>query len=215
MMDASLLLGFLAVALLAYASPGPDWFVVLRSAAHSRRNGLLSSLGLITGLAVHTIAASIGVSALLLASAEAFALVKLAGALYLGFLGIRALQSAYRTWKHPQGAADETPERDAGPAIKVWASAFAANVLNPKAALFFVAVLPQFVTESAPVLPQILLLGGADILLGCVFWAAFTLTVARFRTLLQRRRARIALDTASGTALIGLGCALALTSRTT
>jgi threonine/homoserine/homoserine lactone efflux protein len=96
----------------------------------------------------------------------------------------------------------------------VWASAFAANVLNPKAALFFVAVLPQFVTESAPALPQILLLGGADILLGCVFWAAFTLTVSRFRFLLQRRRARIALEAASGTALVGLGGALAFTSRT-
>jgi threonine/homoserine/homoserine lactone efflux protein len=213
-MDTSLLLGFLAVALLAYVSPGPDWFVILRSAAHSRRSGLLSSLGLITGLAVHTIAASIGVSALLLASSEAFTIVKLAGALYLGFLGIRALHSAYRTWKHPQEAADQTPERDVGPATKVWASAFAANVLNPKAALFFVAVLPQFVTESAPALPQILLLGGADILLGCVFWAAFTLTVSRFRFLLQRRRARIALEAASGTALVGLGGALAFTSRT-
>lgn len=213
-MDASSLLGFLAVALLAYVSPGPDWFVVLRSAARARRDGLLSSLGIVSGLAVHTIAAGIGVSALLLASAEAFTIVKLAGALYLGFLGIRALQSAYRTWKHPQEAAEGSPERDEASAGRVWASAFAVNVLNPKAALFFIAVLPQFVTESAPVLPQILLLGGADILLGCVFWLAFTLTVARFRALLQRRRARIALDAASGTALIGLGGALALTSRT-
>lgn len=213
-MDTSLLLGFLAVALLAYVSPGPDWFVVLRSAAHSRRDGLLSSLGIVSGLAVHTIAASLGVSALLLASAEAFTVVKIAGALYLGFLGIRALQSAYGTWKHPQEAADDTPEREEASAGKVWASAFAVNVLNPKAVLFFIAVLPQFVTESAPVLPQILLLGGADILLGCLFWAAFTVTVSHFKALLQRRRARIALDAASGTALVGLGGALALTSRT-
>lgn len=212
-MEVSLLLGFLAVALLAYIAPGPDWFVVLRSAARSRRDGLLSSLGLITGLAIHTIAASIGVSALLLASAEAFAVVKIAGALYLGFLGIRALQSAYRTWRHPRENLPEPAERDPGSATKVWASAFAANVLNPKAALFFVAVLPQFVTESAPVLPQILLLGGADILLGCLFWSAFTFAVSHFRALLQRRRARIGLDAASGTALIGLGGALILTSR--
>jgi threonine/homoserine/homoserine lactone efflux protein len=213
-MNASLLLGFLAVALLAYVSPGPDWFVVLRSSARSRREGLLSSLGLITGLAAHTIAASLGVSALLLASAEAFTVVKIAGALYLGFLGIRALQSAYRSWRHPRQAADETSEPDGQSPMKVWASAFVSNVLNPKAALFFVAVLPQFVTESAPVLPQILVLGGADIVLGCVFWTVFTFTVSRLRGLLQRRRARITLDAASGTALIGLGAALALNNRT-
>jgi threonine/homoserine/homoserine lactone efflux protein len=213
MMDVSLLLGFLAVALLAYAAPGPDWFVVLRSAARSRRDGLLSSLGLLTGLAVHTLAASIGVSALLLASAEAFTAVKIAGAVYLCFLGVRALQSAYRTWRNPHQSPEETPELEQRPASAVWAQAFAANVLNPKAALFFVAVLPQFVTPSAPVLPQILLLGGADIRLGGVFWSAFTFAVSHFRALLQRRRVRISLDAASGTALIGLGGALVLTSR--
>jgi threonine/homoserine/homoserine lactone efflux protein len=213
-MNASLVLGFLAVALLAYVSPGPDWFVVLRSSARSRREGLLSSLGLITGLAAHAIAASLGVSALLLASAEALTVVKIAGALYLGFLGIRALQSACRSWRHPRQAAGEASEHDGRSPVKVWASAFVSNVLNPKAALFFVAVLPQFVTESTPVLPQILVLGGADIVLGCVFWTVFTLTVSRLRGLLQRRRARITLDAASGTALIGLGAALALNNRT-
>lgn len=213
-MEASLVLGFLAVAALAYVVPGPDWFVVLRSAARSRRSGLWSALGLSCGLAVHTLAAGLGVSALLLASAEAFTIVKIAGALYLAYLGIRALLSAARRWRHPDREAADDTEHEDGSVVRIWASAFTANVLNPKAALFFVAVLPQFLVTSSPVLPQILTFGALDILLGCVWWAAFVFAVSHFRAVLQRRRARIALDAVSGTALVGLGGALLLTSRT-
>ena len=212
-MEMSLVLGFLAVAALAYVVPGPDWFVVLRSAAHSRRSGLWSALGLSCGLAVHTLAAGLSISTILLASAEAFTVVKIAGALYLIYLGIRALLSATRRWRHPDRVAADETEHHEGSALRTWASAFAANVLNPKAALFFVAVLPQFLVQSSPVLPQILALGAFDILLGCSWWAAFVLAVSHFRAVLQRRRARIALDATSGTALIGLGGALMLTRR--
>lgn len=212
--DLHLLLAFSLVAVLAYVVPGPDWFVVLGRASRSRREGLLGALGVQCGLVVHMVAAAAGVSALLLASAEAFTVVKLAGACYLVVLGLRSLRSAHGTWRRreqPDPAPAETANGRGG--FGVWAQAFTANLLNPKAALFFVAVLPQFLSPSAPVAPQILLLGVLDIAIGCLWWALFVLTTARFSRFLARRRARIAVDTVSGLALTGLGGALALTSR--
>lgn len=212
-MDGVLVLGFLAAAGIALVIPGSDWFVVLRSAARSRRNGMWSALGLLCGLTVHLLAAGLGVSALLLASAEAFTVVKFLGAICLGFLGIRALLSAVRRWRHPEDATLEEAERTQGPAATSWASAFAANVLNPKAALFFVVVLPQFLERSSPVLPQVLILGAFGITLSALWWTGFVLAVSHFRAILQRRRALIAIDATSGVALVGLGGALLLTSR--
>lgn len=212
--DLHLLLGFSLIAVLAYVVPGPDWFVVLARASRSRREGLLAALGVQTGLVVHMLAAAAGISALLLASAEAFTVVKLAGACYLVVLGLRSLFSAHRTWRRRERSDQAAAGTGTGQAgVGVWAQAFTANVLNPKAALFFVAVLPQFLSPSAPVVPQILLLGVLDIAIGGLWWVLFVLTTARFSRLLARRRARIAVDTVSGLALTGLGGALALTSR--
>lgn len=212
-MDTPTIVAFAAVALLAYVVPGPDWFVILPSAARSRRDGFLSAAGALTGLTGHLVAAGLGVSALLLASAEAFTVVKILGAAYLLYLGVRALLSARRTWRESESAPAEQSESKGGAAGTVFLKAFVANILNAKAALFFVAVLPQFITPGEAFLPQIFVLGAVDILLGCAWWAVFVLTVSRFRALLRRRRARIAIDGASGVALIGLGGALAVGGR--
>jgi threonine/homoserine/homoserine lactone efflux protein len=210
--DALLVLGFMTAAAIALAIPGPDWFIVLRSAARSRRSGMWSALGLLCGLTVHLLAAGMGVSAILVASAEIFLVVKIAGALCLGYLGVRALLSAVRRWRRPEHPVVAEPEERHGPAGASWASAFAANVLNPKAALFFVAVLPQFLERSSPVLPQLLVLGALGLVLSAAWWTAFVLAVSHFRAILRRRRALIAIDATSGVALVGIGGALLLTS---
>ncbi|MFC7430449.1 MULTISPECIES: LysE family translocator [unclassified Agrococcus] len=211
-MDVLLVLGFLAAAAIALAIPGPDWFIVLRSAARSRRNGMWSALGLLCGLTLHLLAAGLGVSAILVASAEAFMVVKIAGAICLGVLGVRALIAAVRRWRARDEAVPAETEAIDEPVATSWASAFAANVLNPKAVLFFVAVLPQFLTTSAPVVPQLAVLGALGLVLSAAWWAAFVLAVSHFRAILRRRRALIAIDAASGTALVGIGGVLLLTS---
>ncbi|MFF7942366.1 LysE family translocator [Nocardia gamkensis] len=99
------------------------------------------------------------------------------------------------------------------PGAQVLAGAFTANVLNPKAALFFVAVLPQFLVPARPVTPQVLLLGALDIAIGGAWWLLFVVTTTRLHALLQRRRAQIAVDSLAGVALTGLGGALAFTDR--
>lgn len=155
-MTAATLAVFVGVALLAYVTPGPDWFLVLRRAAQGRRVGLVTALGVQAGLLVHMIVASVGVAAVLLSSAALFTLLKLVGAAYLAYLGIAALVDARRAdARRSDSAAEPTPP----PLLVVFRQALLANVLNPKAALFFVAVLPQFLSPTAPVAPQVLLSG--------------------------------------------------------
>jgi threonine/homoserine/homoserine lactone efflux protein len=213
-MDAHLVWGFAAAVLLAYVIPGPDWFVVLRHASRSRIAGMHAAAGVQCGLIVHMAAAAVGVSAILSTSAEAFTVVKLAGAAYLIVLGVRALRDGYRGWRGcaaERAAGVSSPA--AAPGAQVLARAFTANVLNPKAALFFVAVLPQFLAPARPVAPQVLLLGALDIAIGGAWWLLFVVTTTRLQALFQRRRAQIAVDSLAGVALTGLGGALAFTDR--
>jgi threonine/homoserine/homoserine lactone efflux protein len=201
----STILSFLAVALLAYVTPGPDWFVVMRHASRERRSGYAAALGVQSGLVVHMTAAALGVAAILLASAEAFTVLKLVGAAYLVYLGVQSLVRAGRS----SAAAGADPAHPVAPAWAIYRQAFLANVLNPKAALFFVAVLPQFLDTSRSVAPQVFLLGGLDIVLGLVWWALFTNVVGRVKRALGRDRTSRIVDRVAGVALIGLGGALA------
>jgi threonine/homoserine/homoserine lactone efflux protein len=213
-MDTHLMWGFVAAALLAYVIPGPDWFVVLRHASRSRVSGVSAALGVQSGLIVHMTVAALGLSAILLTSAEVFTVVKLLGAAYLAFLGVQALRDAYRGWRSSEPSAPTLSDDSvsSGPR-KVWAQAFAANVLNPKAALFFVAVLPQFVDPTSSVTLQIMTLGAIDIAIGVAWWFLFVFATVRLKSVLHRRRARIGLDTAAGVALCSLGGVLAATGR--
>lgn len=210
-MTVELLLAFTGVALLAYITPGPDWFVVMRHATTDHRTGIISALGVQSGLAVHMSAAALGVASLVLASTTAFTVLKIAGAAYLVYLGIQALvharRTAHGTEKHRLDV-DSKRSRSG-----VYGQSLLANVLNPKAALFFIAVLPQFLVAGAPMLPQVLLLGALDILLGFVWWICFVFGLAHITRLLSNRTSRVVMDRVSGVALIVLGGALALTNR--
>ncbi|MGJ9412844.1 LysE family translocator [Aeromicrobium sp. CF4.19] len=205
-MSLQLLLAFCGVAVLAYVTPGPDWFVVMRHAATSRRAGVVAAAGVQTGLVVHMAAAALGVAAVLVASAEAFTVLKLLGAAYLVYLGGQALlQSRYVRQEH----SDDAPVAQL-PLVTVYRQAAVANVLNPKAALFFLAVIPQFVAASGSVAAQVLVLGAIDIAIGLLWWAVFVVGVGGVRALLGHVRARTVIDRVAGVSLVGLGGALAL-----
>lgn len=207
-MSPSTILAFSAIALLAYVTPGPDWFVVMRHAVRSRRHGWVAAAGVQSGLLVHMTAAAVGVAAVVLASATAFSVLKWVGAAYLVYLGIRALLSS----RGSSDTSEDAPDQASDVALfQIWRQAFVANVLNPKAALFFVAVLPQFVSSGGPVSVQILGLGVLDVVLGVVWWSVFVFGIHRLRVFMGGRRARVWTDRVSGTALIGLGGGLALT----
>lgn len=197
---------FLGVCLIAYVTPGPDWFVVMRNSATSRRSGLISALGVQAGLAVHMVAAVAGVTAVILASATAFSVLKYAGAAYLVFLGVQSLWRSRRTVNRVRHEFNEAPAEGSG---QVFWKSFTANVLNPQAAMFFVAVLPQFISPNNPVVPQVLLLGILDIALGLLWWGIFVYGVVLFRKVLGSNRFRSTVDRVSGSVLIVLGTVLA------
>src|SRR5437899_6766355 len=139
MFDAHRLVLFLAAALLLAITPGPGIFYVLaRSLAGGKREGMLSSLGTFVGGLFHVLAAALGLSAILAASAVAFHAVKYAGAAYLVWLGIRMI----RTRNAEIAVSASQPSQDA------FRQGILTEVLNPKTALFFLSFIPQFITPA-------------------------------------------------------------------
>jgi threonine/homoserine/homoserine lactone efflux protein len=199
---------FLTAATLLAVSPGPGMLYVLaRSLRGGRRVGLASSFGTATGGLAHVVAAALGLSAVLARSANAFLIVKYAGALYLIWLGLRALFAKSPTPSETAATVDTA--RGGSP---FW-QGVATEVLNPKTALFFLAFIPQFVTHDAPLVPQFLWLGAISVALN----TSADVLVVMLAAPLQRRLGASALwrrrqQQASGIALIGLGGYVAATS---
>ena len=138
---------FVLAAILLIVAPGQDTLYILgRSIGQGRRIGVAAALGVSAGTLVHTFAAALGLSAIVATSATAFLAIKLAGAAYLVYLGVRALvkPTIATPSAHGLGAAD---------ARKAFRQGLLTNVLNPKVALFFLAFLPQFVDAEAPPRP--------------------------------------------------------------
>src|SRR5260370_12453548 len=144
---------FVVASIVLLLTPGPAvLYIVARSVEQGRAAGLVSVLGIHLGTIVHITAAAVGLSALLVSSALAFAIVKYLGAAYLIWIGIRTLMA-----KDPDPAAPEIP---AEPLRRVFRDGFVVNLFNPKTAIFFLAFLPQFVDPArGPVHWQILTLG--------------------------------------------------------
>ena len=157
MIDTATLATFMAVVLGLFLVPGPAVLLVLtRTAQGGRRVGIATGAGIATGDLVHTLLAAVGLSALLMTSALAFGVVKLCGAGYLLWLGVRA-------FLEKPSAADAAPGATPAPAVsatRAFWQAIPAEVLNPKTALFFLAFMPQFVhAERGQALSQFLVLG--------------------------------------------------------
>jgi threonine/homoserine/homoserine lactone efflux protein len=211
MIDASRFWIFLGACTLLAISPGPGMLYVLaRTLAGGRREGVLSSLGTFLGGLVHVVAAATGLSLVLATSAIAFSVVKYAGAAYLAYLGLRMILSA-RNEASPTllSSADQA----SSPAIRrnpFW-QGVATEALNPKTAIFFLAFIPQFVNRTqGGTFWQFLLLGTISVTLNtCADLAVILLAApigARLRSsAVLRRRQR----TATGITLIGLGAYVA------
>jgi threonine/homoserine/homoserine lactone efflux protein len=200
----SSLLLFVGAALVLLVFPGPEvFYITSRSIGQGRAAGLISALGIQVGTLVHVAAAAVGLSALLVSSAAAFAAVKYLGAAYLIYLGVQKL-------RRPESL-ELSGEPDRIELSRIFAQGVIVNVLNPKTALFFFAFLPQFVDPSRGNVPaQILFLGILFSFMGVTsdsLWALFAGTVGHF----LRRNARWMRTQryVSGGMLISLGLAAA------
>jgi threonine/homoserine/homoserine lactone efflux protein len=203
----SLFLAFLLAATLLAITPGPGIaYVVARTVAGGRSEGLASCLGTAVGGMVHVLALAFGLSALVAQSALAFSVVKYVGAAYLIYLGIRLLLTRHQVFTPLVASRTGTAS-----ALR---DGIVVEALNVKTAIFFLAFLPQFVVPSEPLVPQLLLLGSV-----CVFLNTFVDVVAVFGAsrFLKSSAARAArerlLTKVSGGTMVGLGIYLAAAKR--
>lgn len=203
------LLAFCGVAALLVITPGPDMALVARNALASGRSAVpMTTLGICAGIVVHALAASVGLSALLKASATAYAVVKLLGGAYLVFLGIQAWRASFKRAGHDD-------EWMLGPARRftggsAFRQGFVCNVLNPKLVVFFISVLPGFASDDSSFLAQVLVLTVAFELLTVVWLLGYGYTVARLGEAMRAPRIRHTLERVTGSVLIALGLRVAV-----
>ena len=200
---------FLTTGILLNLTPGPDTLYILgRSIAHGRRAGVASALGISVGSIFHTCAAALGLSAFLATSAWAFTAVKLAGAAYLILLGLRALLQRNHDFSIPAHFKQSEP-------MAAFRQGILTNILNPKVALFFLALLPQFIDSATPSkTAAFLLLGLTFVTTGtiwCLILAWFSSTFsARLR---ESPTLTALLNRAVGSLFIFLGVRLAVAAK--
>lgn len=184
------------------ATPGPTTLLVVSyGLSHGRRTALAVVAGTGLGDATCATAALFGVGALLAASATAFSILKIAGALYLVFLGVRI-------WRAPpllHGEATEAPR----PLGRAFVHAYLTTVFNPKSVLFFMIFVPQFMNPRAPLAPQCAIMVATVLASGALVDGSYSLFASHLRRLIQTRRAQRIINRVSGGLLVGEGIAAA------
>jgi threonine/homoserine/homoserine lactone efflux protein len=203
---------FLALSVLLIVTPEPDTALVLRNSIWGgRKVGAATAAGVGLGLATWTIAASLGIAALIQASEPAFLILKLVGAVYLAYLGVQAIRAAFRR-------ADRHASRDLVPRSGVrpptaLGQGLLSNLANPKIAIFFTTFLPQFVPPSSHSFVALLELGFIFCGITSAWLLAYAVVAARVGGFLRRPAVRRALDGVTGLVLIGFGLRLATERR--
>ena len=197
---------FVAVSVVVICTPGPDTALIIRNTlSGGRRGGIATATGIIGGIAVWTLAASAGVAALLSASEPVFRALQIAGAAYLVYLGLQSIVSALSRRADralpSANASTLTPKR-------AFRQGLLSNLGNPKIAVFFVSLLPQFVSDGSESFLALAVLGVAFSLMGLAWLTLYAVVVAKAGQFL-RGRVRRALDAVTGTILVAFGIRLA------
>ena len=210
-LDPTLTAAYVVLAAAMAFSPGPDvMFVVANAMRHQVKGAVASALGICVGSLVHALAAALGVSAIIAASPLAFQIMKYLGAVYLAFLGIQALIAFFK--KSDSKLELQTAQQIS--ARQIFFRALITNLLNPKVIIFYLALLPQFVSvELGFVGLQIFLLGSIHAGIGLAFLVVVGLMAGRAAGWLQTTSAGRWLDGLAGVFFLGLAIRLALTGR--
>ncbi|WP_219825493.1 LysE family translocator [Nonomuraea typhae] len=208
-----LLVAFVGACLLVAMVPGVSAAVILRQTLRAGRgSGMAATFGNETGIFLWALAAAFGLSALLLASQLAYDVMRVAGAVFLVYMGAQSLWQARKRRRAPDAAEPETAEPVTG-----WRRSYLAGLgtclANPKAAVFAMSFLPQFVPPGQNVPLTLVLLAVIWVLVDTLWFALVVWTIARTKELLNRPSVRRRLEQVSGVVLIGLGVRLAVESR--
>ena len=206
------LVAFAVIAGLLTITPGADTILVIRNVmARGRRGGLLTAVGVSCGVCVHAMLSALGLSLILVRSATAYELVKMGGAAYLVWLGARSLRAALgRELSRPPDTDDRGPHARPTRDRSSFAEGILCNVLNPKAALFYFAFLPQFMRPEDWVLGKSMLLAGVHSAEVILWYSVVTLFVARLRGWIHRPQVKRSIEATTGVIMIALGVRLAM-----
>ena len=212
----ALLPGFVVAVLLISASPGPAMALIFRRAAlHGLRAAVPTVLGLEAGLYLWALCAGAGLAAVVAASQVAFVVLRIAGAMFLLYLGVKAWRTAWRS--RTRSEAQEAAVVPSSVSGQGWWKAFGEGVVvmlaNPKAAVFMIAFYPQFVPADRPLLATTALLAAAQVLIETAFYLTLAVAVGRAGAWFRRPVIRRRLEAISGSVLIALGLRLATTTR--
>lgn len=211
-MDISALPAFLLAVVVIAASPGPAVVLILqRAGAHGFRAAIPTVLGIEAGLFLWALAAGTGMAALVAASETAFLILRVAGAIFLVYLGVKAIRSGWRL--RGRDDAEPLPKVDAPKGHRAFAEGLIVQLANPKAAVFLFAFYPQFVPAEGPVLLTTVTLGAIQVSLETILYLGLAFAVGSASAWFSRTSVRRRLDYVSGAVLIALGARVALTSR--
>lgn len=211
-MDISALPAFLLAVVVIAASPGPAVVLILqRAGAHGFRAAIPTVLGIEAGLFLWALAAGTGMAALVAASETAFLILRVAGAIFLVYLGVKAIRSGWRM--RGRDDAEPLPPVDPPKGHRAFAEGLIVQLANPKAAAFLFAFYPQFVPAEGPVLLSTVTLGAIQVSVETVLYLGLAAVVGSASAWFSRTAVRRRLDYVSGAVLIALGARIAVASR--
>lgn len=195
------LLVFVATTFLMLVVPGPDFVVVTRNAVTGdRRQAYLTAVGICGGLAFLTLVTASGLAAVIAANPTMLLVLRVLGGAYLVLLGVLLAVSAWRRRRHPDLVAD-SPRDTRSPIVQ----GFLNNVLNPKALIFYLTFMPQFLAPGIAVFPQTIVLGVLVVLCAALWWSLYVTAIGSLGALLERAPVRFGVDVGAGAALGALG----------
>jgi threonine/homoserine/homoserine lactone efflux protein len=198
---------FLVVAVVVIVTPGPDTALTIRNTlVGGRRSGVFTGVGVAAGQATWTVATSVGIAALLVASEPIFRAIKYAGAIYLGLLGLQALRAAASRGECPPAVGDERVPLSSRVALR---QGLISNLTNPKMIAFFPALLTQFVPHERGAVAVLLVLGLVFSTMTLLWLSGYAYAVAKAGDVIRHGRVRRGLQGLTGCVLIGLGLRIA------
>jgi threonine/homoserine/homoserine lactone efflux protein len=205
-----IMVSFALTALVLIMIPGPDQALITRSAlTGGRKTGFITMIGGVLGLTVHATAATVGLSAVLLASATAFTTMKIIGAVYLVWLGVQTLRTAARSRRE---RVESRPPRTSASRSVALRQGFLSNALNPKVALFFVTFLPQFLNTDGPVpWAHALVLSLVFAAIYLSWFSLYVMTIDMIGRFLRRPRIKARIEQVTGVLLVAFAARLIMT----
>ena len=210
----TLFFAFIGVSLIVIVTPGPDTAITIRNTLFGGRSGgICTALGIASGLTIWAVATSAGIVALLVASEPLFLSVKYAGAAYLVLLGIQALREALWGVGETKGQTSAEGSARRLTPLAAFRQGLISDLGNPKIAVFFASLLPQFVPSGAATFSALLLLGVVFAAITFVWLTLYAIVIARAGDFLRRPSARRVIEGVTGTLLIGLGIRIAAEQR--